>query len=215
MIDFKALRSLTSYKEIDWDEWRASYDARTFKQEAEFYNTIAPLLPPQVAWGPAHAGGIVQRALDGVETVTEIGPWQADLAAAKLPGSDITRWTAYDLCTWAIENTHCTDERFAAVLLTGHPWDTDLKPADLLIASHVLEHIMFSEFVELAEQFPKFGRLYLDIPVPAAERPDWAGYEGTHIIDASWADLDKVICSHGFVMSAAHGSARVYESAQR
>ena len=189
---------------MDFDRWRAEYDDTPFEAQVAFYEEVAARFPDQRQFGQLVAGW----ALKDATTVTEVGGWRGELAAAVLPESRIGRWTNYDICRWAVENPACTEPAYEAVALGDWPWETDLLPADAFVASHVLEHIRFRELEQLAEQFHKFKLLHLDIPV-GEDPTDWTGYFGTHILEVGWREIDGLLQGHGFA-SLDTGRTRTY-----
>ena len=195
---------------ISWDEWRATYDTTTFAEQAAHYDEFARDYPEQAHWTLPAARPAA--ALAG--TVTELGGWRGELADILLnENPQISRWTNYDLCSWAIEHSRCADPRYEPVLLDDWPWHTVLEPADLFVATHTLEHIRWPQLVMLADQFPRFRWLHLELPVPQDKTPSWQGFTGTHILEASWLDVHRLLAGKGFVLKTADLSAtcRTYE----
>lgn len=199
---------------IGWDHWRATYGTRTIEEESDFYDRVAVEHPEQQQWRK-HADFTVE-ALEGVSSVVELGPWRGEFAAHaldRLPSID--SWHGLDICRWAVDNTRCTNPAYTPTVLADWPWDTDLPAADALVASHVLEHLSWEHLQALAAQFPKYGRLILDIPIPETEPRDWHGYRGSHMLEVAWADVDVLLAAVGFRLAASEGDARVYSTADR
>lgn len=196
---------------FDWDAWRDSYDTTSFQEQAEFYDRVARDYPEQAHWDLAAA----RRAMAGVETVTEVGGWRGELADICLkehPG--LRLWVNYDLCRWALtEGRRCKNRRYRARLLKDWPWNTDLPPADLFVSTHTLEHMRWDQVCALARQFRKYRRLHLEVPIHATDGESWRGFTGTHILEASWSDLEALIVTTGFERVAVNstGFARIYE----
>lgn len=152
----------------------------------------------------------IRDALNGARTVTELGPWEGDLAAFMLTAHPtISPWTGYDICSNAIR-AGCQHPRYRPTQLTKHPWDTNLQSADVFIASHVLEHISSNHLEQLVPQFGKYGRLYLDVPIPEIGATDWTGYSGSHILNQDWDWLHALLTNQGFALTNKSGTARLY-----
>lgn len=195
---------------IDWDRWRSTYGSRSLAEEAAFYDRVAAKHPEQQQWRQ-HADFTV-AALEGATSVVELGPWRGELAAHAIEHvPTIGSWVGFDVCPWAVENTRCDHPAYQPVALTDWPWDTDLPAADVFVASHVLEHLSWEHLQALAAQFPKYGRLILDIPIPETVPRDWQGYRGSHMLDVSWADVAVLLVGQGFWEASREGSARVYD----
>ncbi len=199
---------------IDWDHWRSTYGTRTLAEVAAFYDRVAVAHPEQQQW-KAHAAFTVSALADAT-SVVELGPWRGELAAHALERvPSIGLWVGFDVCPWAVENTRCTHPAYRPVTLTDRPWTIDLPAADVFVASHVIEHLSWEHTQALAAQFGKYGRLVVDVPVPESEPSDWQGYRGSHMLDASWADVDELLERHGFGLACREGSARIYDQGAR
>ena len=106
----------------------------------------------------------IQRFFAGIKRdcyVTEIGGWDGEMAKSMLAKHDnILTWDNYEICEEARENSVCSDDRYVA----RHPDDFCCR-ADVLVASHVLEHMSADEIV-LALRFmlKRAKHFYVDVP---------------------------------------------------
>lgn len=195
---------------IDFDQWRTTYGTRTLAEESAFYDKVAVEHPEQQQW--KSRASFTVAALEGATSVVELGPWRGELAASVLRRvPTIDSWAGFDVCRWAVENTRCTHTAYEPVTLTDWPWATDLPSADVFVASHVLEHLSWEHVQLLAEQFGKYARLVLDIPIPDDSPRDWQGYNGSHMLEVSWSEVDALLVDQGFWEASREGSARVYD----
>jgi hypothetical protein len=186
----------------EFNDWRAAYDRMPFAEQQTYYDKIAPRFPDQAHYNLASA----LNALTGATTVTEVGGWRGDLARDALATrADITSWHNYDICTWALDHPKFASPRYEGIVLTDWPWNTDLQPADAFVATHVIEHIRFSELEQLAQQFPKYRTVHLEAPI-ANDATDerWENYFGTHILEVGWRQIEDLLAGLGF--AAARGA---------
>lgn len=178
----------------------------SFAEQVGVYEAVALAAPNQNRYDLR----ALQAALNDCSTVTEIGGWQGHLAADVLRRHSLARWLNYEICRWATTHTVCVDPAYQAITLSDWPWNTDLAAADLFVASHVIEHMRFAELERLADQFEKFDRLHLQIPVSMLEQADWTGYRGSHILEVPWTAIDQLLGEHG-LFTADDGECRTYQ----
>jgi hypothetical protein len=187
----------------EFNDWRAAYDRTSFAAQQAYYDGLAPRYPEQAYYDPAPA----LDALAGARVVTEVGGWRGDLARDALAArADITRWRNYDICTWALDHPKFSSPRYEGILLADWPWNTDLQPADAFIATQMIEHIRFAQLEQLAQQFPKYRTVYLEAPI-ADDATDerWEDYNGTHILEVGWCQIENLLASLGFATTV-HGA---------
>lgn len=184
--------------EFDCDAWRAAYDTTSFEAQKAAYDEIREGSPEQICYDIDAA----RRACRGMGSVTEIGGWRGELAAALLEDTtSIWGWRNYEICAFAVgEGNRCTDPRYIPLELLDWPWESELAAAEMFVASHVVEHMRFEQFKLLTRQFFRFEHLHFQIPIPLDRAANWTGYDGTHIMDASWEDVNKHILSCGFAL---------------
>ena len=181
----------------DFDKWRKEYPTSTFRQQQLEWNALYDTYPNQVHWNAQPVIDALNRA--GM-TITELGGWQGELANHVIPITNPARWTNYDICPKAISNTVCHLPCYEPVLLSDWPWNTDLKPADAFVATHVIEHMTSGQIKELGQQLAaKYSILVIEAPVvDSATGFSWEGNGSTHILELGWEQLESIFFSLGF-----------------
>lgn len=197
-----------------WDAWRARYDEMSFADQCAFYDEVWQHWPYQAYYNPEPA----KRALAGVVSVVEIGGWQGHLAADVLGSRpDFERWTNYDICLGALDNPATDDPRYEAELLTDHPWEVGLDPADALVATHFIEHIKARELELLVERvFVDYRLIYLEAPIAEdAVNYSWGGQDCSHILEWGWVQVGELLGRYGFEQVQDDGWCRAFRKTTR
>jgi len=173
----------------EFDEWRAGYNTRTFAEEMAYHNELEARFPDQ-----AHFN--LDAALSAFNiiwprNVLEAGAWKGHLAKEILDTEpDIESWTAYEICTAAIEKTVCHYPQFTYTIPDRFDWfysATILTGIDMFIATHFIEHISDEHFEGMAGAInaAQVPALYFEAPIKD-EPSDWEGYPGTHMLTMGW-----------------------------
>jgi len=173
----------------EFDEWRAGYNTRTFADELAYHNELEAKYPSQAHYNEQAARLVFEICRPG--RVVEAGAWKANLAALILAEhTQMESWTAYEICTAAIEKTVCKDPRFSYVTPDRFDWFSNwLKfiHFDLFLATHFIEHISNEHFEGMAGAInaAQVPALYFEAPIKD-DASDWQGYPGTHILTMGW-----------------------------
>lgn len=168
---------------IDWDRWRARYDAMSFREHQEFNRQVSLQYPEQRCFNADAVRDFLHKTKP--ERVLELGGWDGGLAAEVLPGfPNISKWVNYDITPLAARV--CDDPRYELVVVSDWPWKLP-QAGDVLIASHVLEHMLMSEIEHLLSEWD-VRAVFMDIPIGSGT-PVWHGYEGTHILEVGSTEL--------------------------
>jgi hypothetical protein len=180
---------------INWDQWRADYDRMSFADHQAFNQHVATLHPEQRSYNVAATRQFLKERQP--RTVVEIGGWDGALADLMIDEFYcIKRWTNYDITDVP---QACDAPAYERVVLDDWPWNRTLE-ADALIASHVLEHMKLAEVAKLLNVW-SVDSVYVDCPIGGGT--DWAGYHGTHILEASVTQLLDTFHARGFETSYA------------
>lgn len=165
-------------KRIDWDGWRADYDHMSFAEHQAFNAMAADAHPVQQSFDYWEVHETFHCGAHG--NIVELGGWDGALAAQILERWDdnITSWVNYDI-TPNVQQV-CAHKAYSRVVLEDWPWNMDVS-GDLLIASHVLEHMRMSEVEALFSRWD-VKAAHIDVPILPFAR-SWDGYEGTHILE--------------------------------
>lgn len=182
---------MTVATRIDWDQWRAEYDRMTFRQHQEFNARVAEQHPSQRQSNPDAVRGFLNHRDHA--SVVELGGWDGWLAEQILGRDDsIVTWVNYDITPNVPQVCH--RDEYEKVTLIDWPWNCHIT-ADVLIASHVFEHMRISEVEKLVREWD-VDAIYVDIPV--GDHVDWRGYEGTHIIEVGWQEFMDRMADCGY-----------------
>lgn len=179
---------------IDWDAWRAQHATLTFNDQQAFYRRIAAAHP----WQRSFHLPTVQEAFDHIDDhglhVVELGGWDGALAHAMLNRGDIATWRNYDIV--GVPQV-CTDPRYGCEVLSDYLWNRDSVRADVFVACHTIEHLTASELTQLLDVLD-VNYLYLEAPLPSVGAPDWTRYEGSHILEWNWPQVEEALVQRGY-----------------
>lgn len=178
----------------DFDEWRRRYNRMSWAEQQAFYSRLWQDHPDQNNYDR----GAVQMALWGMKPgtkVLELGGWQGHLAADLLAepwAANISEWTNVEVCREAVAASVCTDPRYRAISPPNFPWHWPGLPyPDVLVASHVFEHLRLSD-IEALLQRAKPSRLVVTMPLPI-NPPRWEGEYAPHILEFGWQAFDRIM----------------------
>lgn len=190
----------------DFDTWRADYDKMTVAQHKAWLSAIWTEYPVQEGWRLDEGGwsaffDLVLEREDQVRVV-EIGGWDGGLATWALDRYERVKWwTNIDLCWEALYSSPML-ERYAVYCPDCFPWEMPaLFLGEVYLASHTIEHMSFEHLTALLEKIPDSARyLAFTSPLPSNGVPDWTGYLGTHVLEASWPMVVGLASQHGWVL---------------
>lgn len=194
--------SLPAPTATDFDDWRARYDTMTDEERKEWDARCYRHFPEQ-------AHGSLRWIEDSLNLVTlaaraprvvEVGGWRGDHAAELLrrrPG--IASWTNIEFCDEAALSPKTRDGRFVISIPLAFRWwkEMPIPPADLLVLSHVVEHLSPDDLRGLLSAAVHIPWIYCEAPLPAGGT-DWRGYLGTHILPWSWSHVDALFAELGY-----------------
>ena len=179
---------------FDFNKWRAEYDSYSFEKQKELNNELEKVAPNQIQ----HKAEIVGEFLRKIPNakVLEIGGWKGELAQKILSkNKNILLWHNYDICSNAIEKNVCKDTRFKGIVLTDFAWNLDIwKDYNIVILSHIIEHIRKRELIKLFDKFKHIKYIYIDAPLNDPYRGvEWKNYCGTHILECGWDQITEML----------------------
>jgi hypothetical protein len=194
----------------DWDLWRAFYDDMDFEDQAAIGNLIAEAFPTQAHFDTFAARHCFRLIPDKEPWVVEVGGWTGELAAMMLRVEPrIAAWTNFDLCQRALDESVVDDSRYYPVMLDTWPWDLELADrGDVFVATHMIEHIRGWQLEKLAESI-QAPYAYIEAPI-FDHAKDWAGYEGTHILELGWPGVDAIFRRCGYKILHERPGIRLY-----
>lgn len=210
---------------IDWDKYRAEYDAMTYADHLAFYNDVWAAHPVQQHYdGQAIAMFFAWAGARGAPpfNVLEIGGWTGDVANAMLARVSkeiLSAWLNVEICSAAAANPVCADPRYSAFVPATWVWDTniiDQARARVVVASHVVEHMPMRQVRQLVGAIDNSAAdsVYIDCPL-GYDPADWSGYEGSHVIEGGWADIDGLFVDLGWgikaIINTREGQAHLFD----
>lgn len=178
---------------IDFDGWRANYDAWTVADQQAFHDEIFAAYPEQSHYNADTLVRIIEERRP--EQVLELGGWDGECASDMLTRFDfIEQWRNVELSGAAIA-AGFKDTRYVPLHLDTWYWQQEWK-TDLFVASHVLEHLKGRD-VEAVLRATDATVLYLDAPIEDMGH-SWQGTTTTHIIEIGWLDIDRLAGGCGY-----------------
>lgn len=184
----------------DFDAWRERYDEMTYRDMRDFYNLVEIDHPLQQAYDVGTFSRFLDRAIVsiGPVSVLEMGGWKGELAQEMLTKPGVIGWYNLEICENAAQKSVFSSPRYEVVVPDDFAWNTTLPPADVLVASHFIEHIRLWELVALVCNLPgKVRFIGLQAPIQETET-DWTGYHGTHILEVGWRDVSACLRADNF-----------------
>jgi hypothetical protein len=197
----KYLEYLKIYETYHLDRYRNKYYSLSFGQKFKKANKWLNQYPEQAHFDLIPVNYWLENIVPGPALILEIGGWRGDLAEKALAGSEhIALWHNYDLIKY---NSYqkCSDERYRLITLNDYLWH--LSPSieyNALIATHMIEHISWQEFTELAGWLPSsIITVLFEAPLPASdENFSWKGDHSSHVFEKGWEQVITEMKKHEF-----------------
>jgi hypothetical protein len=183
---------------ITFDEWRSKYDGMSLAEQVEYHNQLEHLYPEQAHYNYGNVREALQLAVPSPK-VLEFGCWKGDLAQRAIPEFNVKSWKGVEICDAAIKNTHCTRDEFSYIVPDKFDWfdEQRTEEADIIIATHFIEHLSNNHFDKLAIYCKGVKVIYFEAPL-TQDGQNWEGYVGTHKLFYGWKDVTNVMSSVGF-----------------
>jgi len=193
-------------KREEFNQWREQYREMTFKENQEWYDRLEKDHPWQQHFDATKVADFIRHTSTqlGSVRILELGGWKGDLAEIirkNYPNvwSNIVYWDNHDICLTAIEKNVCHDPKYNAFGIDRQLWELAmlLRPYNIFIGSHVLEHLTTSEIKQLIPFLVKYKIQYLYLHVPITEQAlgekIWNNYYGNHILEIGWVQLEQLL----------------------
>lgn len=201
-----------------FNDWRKTYDSKSYEEHVAFHEKWSKIYPNQNRYDSERVRLFFSLAihLERSINVLEIGGWKGQLATKMLKEFPwIRRWHNVEIVRSAAEETVCHSKRYSVEILPDFFWNApfDVDLYDVLLLSHVVEHIKKEDFAGILRQIDLIKHLYVAAPIEQrTENVDWKGFVGTHILEIGWEDVHKLIQRYGFEMieNASTNSIRIY-----
>lgn len=192
---------------MTFNEWRDRYSKMSYDEQVQYHNLIEQQYPDQAHYTYDN----VKQILSDRIKVLEFGCWKADLAARAISEYNIKEWKGVEICTTAIEKTKCTANNFKYIVPKKFDWfNTKVKPkADVIIATHFIEHLSNEHFEQLAEYCAGVPLIYFESPL-SNEGESWDGYIGTHKLNYGWDKVNEIMKSKGYFIKSNFPEGNIY-----
>jgi hypothetical protein len=194
--------------ELDFDAWRAAYPTMTDEVRRAWDATCYLHWPEQ-----AHGSLDAIRAFTAPGgKVLEVGGWRGDHAGACLKENPaIESWTNVEFCAEAARNPKTADPRYRVVVPHRFRWweDRPSLEADVLVMSHVVEHLSVEDLCGLLDAVMAIPRVYAEAPLPEGGS-SWHGYLGTHVLPVGWSTVEALFQERGWKVEERKGDGRVF-----
>lgn len=184
----------------DFNTWRELYNTLTLEEQIAYHNEIEKEFPDQAHYKYPPIEQVIKQSRH--RKVLEFGAWKGDLAAKALQHfPHIEQWVAVEICTDAMAATVCSDKRFEYVLPTRFDWfaEKNTHSADLIIATHFIEHLSNQHFEQLAQYCKGTRNVYFESPL----QPDgqtWEDDPSTHKLEYGWNQVRRLMKKQGFAL---------------
>lgn len=187
----------------DFDAWRENYLHMTYQDQQEFYDRVEAEHPHQAAFTVEYFGRFLEHISESLAMiyVLEFGGWKGELARELLAIPPwIPIWCNVEICRQAVENSLFRSPHYTTLIPKNFPWNVELPPANVVVASHFIEHITRSDLDMLIQNLPASVRyVALEAPIPDEGNDiDWTGYHGSHILEIGWKQVKRLLMNNGF-----------------
>ncbi len=190
-----------TYEIFLFDRYRKKYDTFPFSYKKKIAQKWLGRYPKQAHFDFPRIKYWLESVVKRPVAVLEIGGWRGDLADIALRGYEHIRlWHNYDLINSG-NLQKCFDERYQLITLDDEIWHSELKSDyNALIASHMIEHINWREFKELAGWIPPgIDTVLFEAPLPqSGESINWKGDYSSHVLEKGWEQVKSEMKNNGF-----------------
>jgi hypothetical protein len=197
----KYLEYFKRYEIHRFDRYRKKYDSLTFGYKLRKAGKWLSQYPEQAHFDIIPVRYWLENVVPRPASILEIGGWRGDLAENVLSSFEyINLWHNYDLI---LNNSYqkCADKRYKLITLYDDLWHLSLKDEyNSLIATHMIEHINWKEFTDLAKWVPSgIETILFESPLPDSdENFSWKGDFSSHVLEKGWEQVINEMKKHGF-----------------
>lgn len=204
-----------------FDAWRVVYDGMSYADQQDFYEQMEAEHGTQLGFNARAYTRFLNYVREQLPTVhvLELGGWKGELACDMLNKfPDIAIWCNVEICRAAVAKTVFQSGKYTSWIPDDFVWRVEMPPANVVIASHFIEHIRGAHLAALFERLPATTR-YLGLQAPIQEDTmdhDWTGYHGSHILEIGWQQVGGMLAALGYGEIGAlrdttgHGDFRAY-----
>jgi hypothetical protein len=192
----------------EFDKWRERYDTMTIDEQIAYHNELEARYPEQNHYNYDK----VKEALALAHTPTivlEFGTWKGDLAKQAFNDFSIIDWYGIEICEAAIKSTKCDKVKY--IKPYKFDWFNDERTieADVVIATHFIEHLSNEHFEQLAAYCKGVKVVHFESPL-TDDGNEWVGYEGTHKLTIGWNKINEIMKDNGYELIINHPESKTY-----
>lgn len=198
---------------MNFDDYRARYTAGDAAFHRDVYAEIHQKWPEQRHCTLSSLRRFLadhHKAL-----VIEMGGWDGWAASVMLPEfPELEHWLNVEFCEAAARATVCNEERYNVYVPKAFQWwRSEVSPdaSDVMVLSHVIEHLADADARELIGSLRPLA-WYIEAPL-SENGQDWSAYQGTHVLNAGWVEIEQWLTAAGYRRVWAEGDARSYSRA--
>lgn len=197
----KYLQYRQKYEIYQLDRYRKQYDSFSFGYKMKMANKWLKQYPEQAHFDIIPVNYWLENVVAKPTSVLEIGGWRGDLAEKALSAYEhIKLWHNYDLIKF---NSYqkCNDNRYKLISIEDDLWNLSLQyEYNALIATHMIEHLKWKEFIRLINWIPAcINTVLFEAPLPASgENISWKGDHSSHVLEKGWEQIKTEMKNHSF-----------------
>jgi hypothetical protein len=210
----KYLQYLRKYEIYRFDRYRMLYNSFSFDYKIKKANEWLKQYPEQAHFDIIPINFWLENIVAKPSAVLEIGGWRGDLAEKALSSFEhINLWHNYDLLKYN-NYQKCYDNRYKLISLNDDLWHLSLKyEYNALVATHMIEHINWKEFIELTNWIPECIRTVLfEAPLPASnENINWKGDYSSHVLEKGWEQVITEMENHRFLVDYTENNTVIFK----
>ena len=194
-----------------FNNWRKNYEHMSLEDQVNFHNIIEKTFPKQQHFVVENIREII-ALLNHKPKILEFGCWKGELANIILSEFDIDSWNCIEICTAAIEKCSCKQQNFKYCTQTKFNWfidDRDID-ADIVIATHFIEHLSDNDFDLLIRYSKGIRFIYFESPLSEESR-SWHNDFSTHKLTYGWKKVRDTMYSNGYKSLRKFKTAELFE----
>lgn len=192
-----------------FDHWRENYKTISTEAHSRMYSESYARDPKHASFS-GRAVRVFLNQMGGTPTVAEVGGRNGALARAALESTpSIFRWINYEICRASSVEGESKDRRYEVRLMDDFRWwKSHLIEGDLLIMSHVIEHLSDEDAKGLIASIPEgIKGVHVQAPIAMRGPVDWKGFNGAHILSMGWIEINEEFEKRGFRAATAYDGA--------
>jgi hypothetical protein len=198
---------------LHFDMYRKSYSSFNFNDKIKMAHKWLMRYPEQAHYTYDPINYWLENIVENPASVLEIGGWRGDLAEEALSSfKNIKLWHNYDLLKLG-NFQKCNDSRYKLISLDDYLWNQSLNyEYNSLIATHMIEHICWSELFKLIRWIPAgISTVLFEAPLPASDNNiNWKGDHSSHVLEKGWEQIVVEMKNQMFSVDYTEGNTFIF-----